>query len=153
MRRRALDIQGGYHGLGEIQGCGVAPHVRRAHLQGEGSVSKEGGGPCSTAGTPPRPCAGCCRCRRRPTTEATLQPLLGVQTICPMPAERGHGHPELRCAPFGACVWVCTNTGPLASGSSTPSPCCSGGVGIEAAEESQQSRSLGSLVPAGWRGR
>lgn len=58
MRRAALDIQGTYHGLGEIQGRGVAPHVRRAHLQGEGSVSQEGGGPHSMAGTP-WACAGC----------------------------------------------------------------------------------------------
>lgn len=31
-----LHVQGGHHGLGEIVAGGVAPHVSRAHLQGEG---------------------------------------------------------------------------------------------------------------------
>lgn len=41
-RAAALDIQGCYHRLGEVQGRGVSTHVRCAHLQQEGSVSTAG---------------------------------------------------------------------------------------------------------------
>lgn len=44
-RAAALDIQGCYHRLGEVQGRGVSTHVRCAHLQREGSVSTAGPGP------------------------------------------------------------------------------------------------------------
>lgn len=40
---RPLHLQGINDGLGEIHGGGVAPHVRRAHLQGDGRLGTRRG--------------------------------------------------------------------------------------------------------------
>lgn len=53
---RPLHLQGINDGLGEIHGGGVAPHVRRAHLQGDGRLGTRRG-PAEWG--PPGPHLGC----------------------------------------------------------------------------------------------